>query len=646
MFESAKPLIPKKAGGPLVAVLGRLSKEKATQEDTDITIESSMAVAREYIKEMYKGPIDFRCLGEQISGLIADRETIRETYDLAESGYLDLVIGEELRCTFRNPRLQYAFVQDMVDMGVRFISIADNIDTADEDWEMMLAVATLRHGLTVPDTRRRVRRTATAKFHEGGMAMKVGFGYRKLTKEEARSGKFGPVGLREAKIPEHTPIIHEIRRRLMETKSPMAVLVWLRKENVPVGPYVKLGRWTMQNLKLLCCQPKLHGCRIFRRKIHTRIYSSGKFRRDSNPEPEQECVPELAHMTREEQETMLAAVGWHIRWNDCQLVRPSPRRGISRYKCLWPGRSCQCGICKLPMVISGDHLRCPRCLKKNGRTCWNRVEVPLDVIRNQVHTWLLQQFDSCAAARQVFVDAAWIEIEQRRLKSNSRQENIRAKRGQLKKQIRNINRAIQAGGKLKSLVAELKKLEAKDKKLRRKLRKKPSSNAMASCVAKEEVAKNLGDILMELMRGSYDFNQLMRKFFPEFVIVPVQALDTDQVHPRGKLLFVADPEKPSDESGNSMQVSFDLFTPPVHISLLPKIQEAYAKAVAAGVKASYRSISETVGTSYMTVKRARNYERLMQAVNTTDPFRELTAQPAKASRWRVRSSEQDKDAAA
>src|SRR5581483_10189201 len=103
------------------------------------------------------------------------------------------------------------FVQDCVDRQTRVICIADNIDTADEHWETMMHTATLRHGLVVPDPRRRVRRTAVHSFHKGGMVQKVRYGYRKLSKEEGDSGQFAPKGLRLARQPECTPHIQEMR---------------------------------------------------------------------------------------------------------------------------------------------------------------------------------------------------------------------------------------------------------------------------------------------------------------------------------------------------------------------------------------------------------------------------------------------------
>ena len=115
-----------------------------------------------------------------------------------------MVLVNELREVYRNPRFAWAFVQDCLDHDARVISIADNIDTANEDWEHMMHVACLVHGMAVPETRRRVRRKATHAFIGGGMVMKVKYGYRKLTDEEAQSGQFGPKGLRIAKADAET----------------------------------------------------------------------------------------------------------------------------------------------------------------------------------------------------------------------------------------------------------------------------------------------------------------------------------------------------------------------------------------------------------------------------------------------------------
>ena len=159
---------PKNVNGVLrVLIIGRISTEHQNIENID----ASYRYVEDYLQQVHAGPKEIRHLGERASGMLAERDTIREACDLIETGEWDLVIAEDLSRIFRNPRHQYNFVQDAVDAQTRLICIADNLDTADDNWELMLGAATLRHGLMVSDTRRRVRRTATHSFHNGGSCL-------------------------------------------------------------------------------------------------------------------------------------------------------------------------------------------------------------------------------------------------------------------------------------------------------------------------------------------------------------------------------------------------------------------------------------------------------------------------------------------
>src|SRR4051812_45109500 len=201
------PLVAKDpAGPPRVLVVGRISTVHQPHENID----ASYRYVDGFMKGMHEGPIHYKHLGEQASGMRTDRVTIVEAEEAIATGTWDLVITEDLSRFYRNPRHQYAFVQDAVDHDTRVICIGDNLDTAEDGWEVALGAAALRHGLYIPDTRRRVRRTAHHSFHKGGMVQKVRFGYRKLTEQEAASGEPGPRGLRIARVPECTPVIREM----------------------------------------------------------------------------------------------------------------------------------------------------------------------------------------------------------------------------------------------------------------------------------------------------------------------------------------------------------------------------------------------------------------------------------------------------
>jgi site-specific DNA recombinase len=241
----------------------------------------------------------------------------------------------------------WTFVQTCLDHKVRFILKDDGIDTADENWEIMMYAASLRHGMTVPEVRRRVKRKATHSFARGGMVQKIKYGYRKLSKEEAASGKFGPVGLRIAKLPECTPIIREAKDRVIRGDAYPAIEDWLNNAGIDPGPYVTSGRWSVPRIKSLLRDPILSGRRRFRVQVHTMIYRTGRHRPESNPQgPAINEHPELAHLTPEEHAELLAAMDARKQPSDERpRGKDHPRWNVPRSRTKWPGQHAVCGCC-------------------------------------------------------------------------------------------------------------------------------------------------------------------------------------------------------------------------------------------------------------------------------------------------------------
>ena len=150
------PITPKNPSQPLrVISVGRLSQPKDTEAETQQSLDAIRRENERMLASIYSGQKLIKYLGEQTSGLLAQRQTMTELWELVGTDEWDLIVAEDLSRIFRNPRFQWAFVQDAVDAGIRVICFADILDTADENWETSVAVATLRHGLTIPDTRRR-----------------------------------------------------------------------------------------------------------------------------------------------------------------------------------------------------------------------------------------------------------------------------------------------------------------------------------------------------------------------------------------------------------------------------------------------------------------------------------------------------------
>ena len=388
MYQPSVPFRPKHPDGKLRAiVIGRISTEHQQEE----SIDASFRYVREHLARIYDGPSEIEYLGERASGMLADRATIRQAEELISSGRIDLVIAEDLSRIYRNPRLQYDFVQNAVDKGCRVICVGDNLDTASDHWEVMFGAAAFRHGTYLPDVRRRVRRTATHAFHNGGMVLRCRYGYRRLSKEEAASGHFGPKGLRLAKVSECTEMIRQMCGWVHAGMSYVRIAERMNETETPPGPYCKQQRWTTAAVVNLLRDPILSGTRRFRVVIHEPIFATGKHRRRKGDQPETEVYPELAHLGLAEQQELWRVMNERAALWRLPADKASKRLNVSRCKSLWPGQAANCGICGGRMYEMGGFLKCQNALPGAAKPCWSHVQVAVELTRQKLADWLVAE---------------------------------------------------------------------------------------------------------------------------------------------------------------------------------------------------------------------------------------------------------------
>jgi len=602
-------------------------------------INASYRYAEGFLGKEYQGPVQVKHLGEQASGMRTDRATIIEAEEEIATGTWDLVLTEDLARIYRNPRYQYAFVQNAVDMGTRVISIGDNLDTADENWEVTMGAATLRHGLHIPDTRRRVRRTATHAFHKGGMVQRIRYGYRRLTREEAASGDHGPKGLRIAKDPNTTAILREMKDRVLRGVSYVEVGDWLNDSDVSPGPYVASGLWTGRLVQDTLRCPLLSGVRTFRAVRYDPIFLTGKHRRSKNSDPEREFYPELAHFTEEEHRALLQAMDARSAKHLRRSGRHHPLFNRARSRAIWPAQHARCAICDGLMYRSDrGSLKCQNAFKRGSAGCWNHVQTPCAPLQEKVLAWLCAYCDKVPGFRATMVDTAWAELQAQRNRHGRSEAVLEKEIAELEKQSANLAQAIAVGGELEALTHRLREVERQLHNARQKKEQGDTTQLSSTGYAsREEVDAALDRALLEVMRTSFDFADLMRAIFPVFRVLPVQALDSGAVRPRAFLTFrpsaFLDHENKSD-SNDDVHLEFDLFEPPLHIANVQRCLDARSE----NPKATLRELAGLLGINYMTVKRSLSYARLMQEAGTSEPYQLLRERPSNASRWKPRRS--------
>ena len=112
---SNHPIVPKNPDGiARIISVGRLSKPKDSEAETQQSLEAIRRENERLLKSVYAGTPVIKYLGEQISGMIAERNTMTELWELVASGEWDLIIAEDLSRVFRNPVFQLKFLQYLV----------------------------------------------------------------------------------------------------------------------------------------------------------------------------------------------------------------------------------------------------------------------------------------------------------------------------------------------------------------------------------------------------------------------------------------------------------------------------------------------------------------------------------------------------
>jgi DNA invertase Pin-like site-specific DNA recombinase len=629
-----------------VLEIGRVS----TLEQPISNIEAGYQYAERCLKDVFDGEKDVRRLGEQSSGMLVERKTIVEALELIDRGWPDLVLMEDVSKSYRNPRWIYTFVQECVDADVRVIAPGDGLDTWEDTWEVTLGAAAMRHGLHIPDTRRRIRRTSDMAFPAGGMVMKVRPGYKKLSKEEAASGKFGPKGLRIMKDPEWTPIFEELCKMVVkQRKSGTRLATWLNAQSPPVltGPYAMRETWNQKLILDLLRDPILYGLRQFRKVTGQMLYRTGKSKRRKNPEPQKIHVPELAHITEaqwREMNQILDELGRKA--NNRQKPGPQhPRHGVARYNSITPLQHATCAICGDYLYIAGySAVKCKNALGHGLKQCWNRVQSTCEASRQALIDMVLEGVDRCPGTREELLEAAWRQIEAGRRRLGIETSDIEKDVQDLKTQSDRIADAIAQGGNIKSLVAKAKTIDKQLKMARKRLQENvESEKAPVLPVTREEFEIEPRPALLELARTSFEFSDLMRTVVPHFIIQPIQALDTGQVHARA--IFTFDPgalaQRPEITEGypppKTEIIERDLFEAPVHIRHLPVVVALRKLKLERGEKASLKILAKELNINRMTVKRALGYAKIMEQQNMTDVYRVLRDAPEGAPRWHKRN---------
>ena len=289
------------------------------------------------------------------------------------------------------------------------------------------------------------------------------------------------------------------------------------------------------------------------------------------------------------------------------------------------------------MYYVGGHLKCKNVVRGGRRACWNHVQVPAALTRRLIVTWLAEQLAIDAGLHRAILEIVRQHLQTRNGRRGQKRDFVR-EIASLERQAANLAHAIAEGGQMQALVQKLRSIHDHLEAVRKAQQAAIPAQKDAG-LSEQDLVNHLPEAVLDLVDRSFEFAALMRRLFPEFLIKPVQALDSGQIRPRGKLVFrpatilTPDGDKSSDQMREDVPVTIDLFDPPVHISAVGRCLAAKE----ADPKLSLKKIATNLGLNHMAVKRAFDYAHRMQCLGTNDPYVEVRELPPNASRWRRRS---------
>jgi hypothetical protein len=117
--------------------------------------------------------------------------------------------------------------------------------------------------------------------------------------------------------------------------------------------------------------------------------------------------------------------------------------------------------------------------------------------------------------------------------------------------------------------------------------------------------------------------------FPDFRVIPVQAIGTAQVRPRVKMVLPVDAGR-TIEAGELIADAFEVSLPIRHSRECESLKREHPDW-------TLGQIAQRVGISKKVVCDALKFAARVRAASAPDPFIELSERPERAARWRKTS---------
>ncbi|WP_162136350.1 recombinase family protein [Zavarzinella formosa] len=440
---------------------------------------------------------------EAESGTKTERDGFRRLCNMINRGEVAiLAVDDQSRLT--RAANAFAFIQDLVFAGGRFLSTGEGIDTDTPGWELKVQVLQLHHGQTVRDLRHRVRRGQHGRVEADGSAGDFPYGFESYYLDPdwaAQLKRRGPKPKKGLRVCEEEAVwVRRVFEWFVAGTSIGLIARRLTAEKVAKGRRASAPGWHPQQVRRMLANEKYIGKWAWGRTETIR---------DSKGRKKQTAATADRRITRERpslriigQElwdraaARLASLGEKFGYQPGQRRRgPLPNPADDHPKSPLGG-TLVCGVCGAKMWLRQSNGRryyaCPGAMKG---LCDMTTRAPADRAERALSEFLVDLLRGWPEWMQTLYRLTCDAIRAAAEQAPAERERDMRKAAELERQIHNLVSVLADGGAASpAITARLREAEMEKAEIDRRL-DKPGRNDPAKIFLPDEswVAERLGE---------------------------------------------------------------------------------------------------------------------------------------------------------
>jgi site-specific DNA recombinase len=267
------------------AVYARYSSENQRPESITDQVSECRRFAKENGHEVLAEHI---YTDEAQSGARKDRPGLDALLAAAPNGSFDMVLVDDLSRLARDNLLMLSTLADLQFIGIRLVSVADNIDTQDEAATLEIQFRGIFNEQQLRDLGKKTLRGQRGQKERGFFVGERTFGYRSIAMGGIRMDKKGrprPDGYGREIEPVQAALVLRIFNEFVNGRSQTAIVRTLNEEGVP-GPFQKDKQWSPSTIHRMLTNEKYKGRWVWGRTGTRKDPRTGKRRSYEKPESE------------------------------------------------------------------------------------------------------------------------------------------------------------------------------------------------------------------------------------------------------------------------------------------------------------------------------------------------------------------------